>query len=275
MTETTQQTSNNEAFLTGCKEAILANLRLASGAGKESLSAFAQIGRDLLEAKDAIGPAPRGAFGAWCEANFPFSKEWRARLMKLAGDWKAIRAAMVWAESKGQVLGRKEYSVDGAFALLADYLAKAEISDIEADCGAEYADRAREAEAKAAEKEQAKAGKAEAKGKEKSEAETLREQLAEALERIRALEEELRRAKGGKAKPEAKQAPGVDAATKARARKIYALTTKGASEGERGAAIHKLSELAIKAGFDVSENEGINDFLMACGLEPLDYQQAA
>jgi hypothetical protein len=269
MSETTQQASNNEAFLAGCKDNILSNLRIASGAGKESLTAFAQIGQDLLEAKEAIGHTPRGAFGTWCEANFPFSKEWRARLMKLAGDWKAIRAAMAWAESKGQVLGRKEYSVDGAFALLADYLAKAEISDIEADCGPEYADRAREAEAKAADKEQAKADKAEAKGKEKSEAETLREQLAEALERIRALEDELRIAKGGKAKPEAKQAPGVDAATKARARKIYALATKGATEGERGAAMHKLADIATKLGLTLEA------FLEACGLEPLDYQQAA
>lgn len=268
MSETTQA-SNNEAFLAGCKDNILSNFRIARDAGKDSLAAFANIGRDLLDAKEAIGPTPRGAFGTWCEANFPFSKEWRARLMKLAGDWKAIRAAVVWAESKGQVLGRKEYSVDGAFALLADYLAKAEISDIEADCGEEYADRAREAEAKAAEKEKAKAEKAETKGKGKSEAETLREQLAEALERIYHLEAELNKAKGGKAKPEAKQAPGVDSATKARARKIHALATKGATEGERGAAMHKLADIATKLGLTLEA------FLEACGLEPLNYQQAA
>jgi hypothetical protein len=268
MSETTQA-SNNEAFLAGCKDNILSNLRIASGAGRDSLAAFAQIGRDLLEAKEAIGPTPRGAFGAWCEANFPFSKEWRARLMKLAGDWKAIRAAMAWAESKGQVLGRKEYSVDGAFALLEDYLTRAEISDVEDDCGAEYAERAREAEAKADERRRKKAEKDAEKGDKKSEAETLREQLAEALGRIRELEEELRRAKGGKAKPEAKEAPGVDAATKARARKIYALATKGATEGERGAAMHKLVDIATKLGMTFEA------FLEACGLEPLDYQQAA
>jgi len=270
MSDNSSTPSNAEAFLSEAIASIRRNMREANGAGFNSLQAFANIGHDLLQAKEAIGPAPRGAFGAWCEANFPFSKEWRARLMKLAEQWKAVCVAFRWAERKGYVLGRKEYSVDGALAFLNDYLTKAEIPEIEAELGPEYAEKAREAEAKAADKAQAKAEKGE---KKKSEAEILREQLAEALERIRELEAELGRAKGGKAKakPEAEK-PGatVDNATKARARKVYGLATRGATEGERSAATHKLSEMANKLGLSLA------DFLQACGLEPLaDYQEAA
>ena len=270
MSDNNNAPSNAEAFLSEAVSNIRRNMVAANGAGFNSLQAFANIGYDLLQAKEAIGPAPRGAFGAWCEANFPFSKEWRARLMKLAEQWKAITVAFHWAEQKGLTLGRKEYSVDGALAFLNEYLTKAEISEIEAELGPEYAEKAREAEAKAAEREQAKAEKGE---KKKSEAEILREQLAEALERIRELEAELNRAKGGKAKakPEAEK-PGanVDSATKARARKVYGLATKGATEGERSAATHKLTEMATKLGLSLA------DFLQACGLEPLaDFQQAA
>ncbi|HWL80118.1 MAG TPA: hypothetical protein VNR89_04135 [Roseomonas sp.] len=226
-------------------------LAKASGAGLDTLHAFRSVGASLLDAKEILS-GQKGAFGAWCDDNFKFSKEWRARLMKLAAAWDDFLAAKEWAEGQGRLLGRKEYSVDGALAFINEWKkATNPAPEGEGEDGSEGG----EGEG------------ASAKAKKKSQAEILREQLAEALERIRALEAELAKAKGQKAGAKAEQKaeqPGgakpVDGATKNRARKVWGLYEKGATQGERDAAKARLEEMAQKFGMD------FDAFVRACGL---------
>lgn len=263
---------NANATLDAIKGEVLNALENAKGAGLDTLRSFRDIGRGLAEAKELIGPTPKGAFGKWCEENFPFSKQWRARLMQLAAEWKAVEAAMAWAQGLGRVLGRKEYSVDGALALVAEWI-KADPAGAEALGLGERVQAEEEKAAKAQERAREKADRAQA---EETEAEALRRMLAEALERIKALEEENARLRGGpkakgKAQAEEKakaQGPEVDKATKARAGKVYGLAVKGATKGERDAARARLAEMAAKVGADVAA------FLAACGLDVAAYAEA-
>ncbi|WP_026868808.1 hypothetical protein [Inquilinus limosus] len=68
----------------------------------DNLEANRKIGEKLIAAKamldqavDEGGKVKKGAFGEWCEAQgFGFSRQWRAQLMSLAANWKAISKAM-------------------------------------------------------------------------------------------------------------------------------------------------------------------------------------
>lgn len=263
----TEANNNAGAALQFIRESIKGNMIQAEGAGLDTLRAFRFIGDSLGEAKDILG---KGDFGKWAEAEFGFSKEWRARLMRLAKLWEGVEAAMLWAQGEGRILGRKEYSVDGALALLAEWAreqpeaaralgaAFAEIADKEAEKAEKKA--ARQAEAEGDEGEGGEAGEGE------SEAERLRKALAEALAEIAKLRAEVQNLKAGAAQGEAPkgEAPEVDAKLKARARKVRTLAEKGATEGERDAAKARLAEMAKGAGF-----ANVADFLTAAGLEPI------
>lgn len=260
--------SNTNAALDHIRSMILTDIERSKGAGRETLEAFVRIGERLREAKEMIGTETKGAFGAWCEGNFPFSKEWRARLMKLAAEWPTILRVMDALEAKGKVLGRKEFSVDGALALVAAFCK--EYPDDAAAMGlGEKVEAAKEQAAKA---EQRKAERESAKAETMTEAERLRAMLAEAMERIRVLEAELSRAKGKGPKGNAKaddaagpkgNAPGpnVDKATATRARKVAEMALRPGHYGEALAAWERLREMAAKAGADMEA------FLTACGID--------
>jgi hypothetical protein len=286
MTDTTNssnETPDNGPALAAIIGEVKANIERASVNGLDSLKAFRDIGRGLIEAKDLIGTKPKGAFGAWCDANFPFSKEWRARLMRLAGEWPIVNASLAWAEREmKRTLGRKEYSVDGALALAAEFvkwaanLSPEDAADLKAAISG-LAERIAEIHAKGS-GEGSDEGSGEGSGegsKKESPTEKLRRELAEALERIKALEAELAKSKGGRsrAKPDAEQGPtdqgpAVDGATKARAGKVYAMARRGENGtlGEREAAREKLAKMAEKSGF-----KDVPAFLEACGLDAREY----
>ena len=138
------------------------------------------MGEALNEAKSIL---PKGKFGPWTEAQFGFKAQWRGRLMKLADTWLTVLEALEWAKGSGRVLGRTEYGVNGALALVAEH---ARASDPEA--AAKAAERRAKLKAGAGLRLAAKDALAAAQG----EADTLRKQLAEALERVASLEARLK-----------------------------------------------------------------------------------
>lgn len=240
--------SNSDASLEYLVASIKRSLASAQGAGMDTLYAFKDIGTGLLEAKE-ITSGTKGAFGAWCDANFNFSKEWRARLMKLAAAWADFIAAKEWAEAQGRLLGRKEFSVDGALAFINEW-EKATNPEPEAEGG----------------EGEGEGGEGGEKAKKETAAEKLRRELAEALERIRVLEDELRAARGegpkAKAKEKASAGTGsnpIDPATRSRAKKVYALYQRGGTDGEKAAAKSRLEEMAAKFSMD------FDAFVKACG----------
>ncbi|WP_142850668.1 DUF2076 domain-containing protein [Telmatospirillum sp. J64-1] len=223
------------------------------GASRESLQAFREIGQKLIEAKEALRDKGKGAFGDWCEVNgFGFHRSWRAKIMKLAESWDEIARAVEETEEADS----KVFSVDAALACWAKWK---KANDPEAKAKAEEAKAKREAKKRSSTEE----GRNE---DEVSETEALRQALKEALRRIQDLEAEVSRLRqGGKEQPRSEtprqETPRpVDAATKTRARKVYALYTKGATEGERNAAKTRLEDMARKHGMDLST------FLKSCGL---------
>ena len=200
-------TDHNANFLADCAATILERFARAKSASRNSLEDLREVGERLNEAKEAMAEA-KGAFGKWCEA-FPFDKAWRARLMKLATHWDAIIEAV-----NALPEDRRKWSVDGVLAIHAA-----------AEKTAKGATEGEPGEGGEAE------GEPKAKAKRETEAERLRRELAEALAAIAALQAEVETLKGAKAKAKAKPEepkreepkanPGtVDAATKARARKV-------------------------------------------------------
>src|SRR3954471_8861373 len=77
----------NSNFLADCEATILERYASARSASRQSLEDLRVVGERLNDAKDALKDK-RGAFTAWFDAcRFPFTKQWRARLMKLATHW--------------------------------------------------------------------------------------------------------------------------------------------------------------------------------------------
>lgn len=227
------------------EQAIRSSLSRGQYVGLEALTSFRDIGESLTEAKEIF---PKGEFGPWAEAKFNFSKEWRARLMRLGVQWSDVIQALEWAtESQGRILGRKEYGVDGALSLAAEWRKAMNPASAEED--------AAKAEAKAS-------AKAEKDAANESETDTLRRLLHEALGRITELEALVKGGAKGKAKaaPEEDMFAEVPPADKAKARKIHGLYERGATEGERDAAKGRLEALATK------NNMTFEAFMAACGL---------
>ena len=243
--------NRNHNFLASCAATILERYSKAKAATRASLEDLRIVGDTLNEAKDTLKDV-KGGFGKWCdEAGFPFDKTWRARLMKLAANWDAIIAAV-----EAQPEDKQKWSVDGVLAIwMAAEKAKAKP---EGEGGA------------GGESEGGEGGEPKAKAKKETEAEKLRRLLAEALAEVERLTAENEALKGGpkasakgKAKADAKADDGtvtVDPVTVTRARKVWALYTKGGTEGEKSAAKARLEEMATK--FSMS----FDDFVKACKL---------
>lgn len=240
--------ARNHNFLNAAAETILERYNRAKAATRTSLEDLRVVGETLNEAKETLA-GKKGAFGEWCDkAGFPFDKTWRARLMKLAANWDAIMAAV-----EALPEDKRKWSVDGVLAIWA---------------AAERAKAAPEGGSEGAGEGEAE-GEPKAKAKKETEAEKLRRLLAEALAEVERLRLENEKLKGGaKAGPKTgfSQGPkggasaGVDAATKARAKKVWGLYTRGGTEGEKSAAKARLEEMAGKAGLS------FDDFVAACGL---------
>lgn len=236
----------NHNFLAACADDIRRHFATAKGSSRATLEELRAVGERLNEVKETLAGTGKGAFGRWCEdMAFPFDASWRARLMKLAANWAEIMAAVDALPDD-----KKKWSVDGVMAI--------------------WAAAKRAAEAPQGDGEEGAGGEGQPKtekAKRETEAERLRRELAEALERIRSLEAENASLRGegpkAKAKPKAEEAsPGVvSATTKRRAASVYALMTNGSTDGEKASAKSRLEEMASKAGM------AFDAFLKACGLK--------
>ena len=242
-------TERNANFLADCAATILERFASAKSASRASLEDLRVVGERLNEAKEALAET-KGGFGKWAEA-FPFDKTWRARLMKLATHWDEILEAV-----NALPEDRRKWSVDGVLAIFA--------ASEKAKAAPEGGEGGGEGEGEG--------GEPKAKAKKETEAERLRRELAEAMAAIAALQAEVEALKGAKAKSkpheepkakpeEPKASPGtVDAATKARARKVWGLYQRPGTEGEGTAARGRLEGMAAKCGMD------FDTFIRACGL---------
>lgn len=287
MSDHNSEEAAKSAALADHARLIRDKLELAKSYGLDSVQAYAHIGMVLIRAKEQIGASPKGAFGKWCDdAGFGFSKEWRARLMRLATYWDGYQVALRWATEKlGIVPGRKEYSVDGALTLTEQWFTdwsegfdpagvSDEIAKLAADFQTKAAERETRSEERKAAKEEAEAEEAESKAKAESEAETLRRELAKALAEIERLKAALRKAQGKpdeEPKAETKQGPSVSSEIRGRAKRVYAVTIRAeqseALRNERAAARGRLGEMSVKAGYD-----SLKAFILACGLDWAAYE---
>ena len=166
--------------------------------------------------------------------------------MKLATHWDESVALI-----EAQPDDRKAWSLDGALGLLRA-AEKARQEAERGDAGEEFGADAEPAP----------------KAKKETEAERLRRELAEAIERIKQLESVIM-AMQGQAKQEApkREAPkGPSGAAKVspdtanKARKTYALFVRGGTQGERDAARVALERMASRHVMNFDE------FVVACGL---------
>ena len=243
--------ARNHNFLAACAATIMERYGKAKAATRSSLEDLRVVGETLNDAKETLKDV-KGGFGKWCEeAGFPFDKTWRARLMKLAANWDAIIAAV-----EALPEDKQKWSVDGVLAIWAA-AEKAKKAEAEAEGGnAGWEGEGGEGEPKA-------------KAKKETEAERLRRLLAEALAEVKRLKAENEALKGS-SKAEAKAKPNgsskgsssgtVDAATKARAKKVWGLYTRGGTDGEKAAAKSRIEEMAAKFSMD------FDSFVKACGL---------
>ena len=231
-------------FLTDCAERIRDRYAKVQGATRQTLEDLKDVGETLLEVKETLKDAGKGAFGRWCEeARLPFDKAWRARLMKLAAHWDEIIAAVEALPEE-----QRRWSVDGVLAIW-KAAKKVEHGETNAEDGEGAGDGAN-------------AGSA-ARKKKETEAERLRRQLAEALaevERLKAENERLRRlaeeAAGGAASGQTEKKRKVRLSEKGvnLARKLWALhSDPAASEGERVTSKQKLEAMASRLGVSFEE----------------------
>ena len=93
--------------------AFVSGSQRAQKSSEQSLDEHRAIGEALLKAK----PLVRRGYLKWAKEKFGFSKQWCARLTKLAVSWDDCLTARSWAEEQGQLPGN-EFSVDGALALI-------------------------------------------------------------------------------------------------------------------------------------------------------------
>ena len=111
---------NSNPALDHIQDTIALHLKAAEKSGRDSLEAYRRVGEGLAEAKEILGS--EAALNAWCLLRYTFGRAWRFRLMKLAREWSSVTAALEWAETQqGRTLGKTEFSVNGALALVAEH----------------------------------------------------------------------------------------------------------------------------------------------------------
>ncbi|WP_046861625.1 DUF3102 domain-containing protein [Microvirga massiliensis] len=219
---------------------IQKTLARARHASESSLKDFRSIGEALIKAKPLL---PRGGYLEWARETFHFSKQWCSALTKLAASWSDYESARSWAEAEGRLLGRREYSVDGALGLIRQWQ-----------------------RAMAPAPEAGEDNRKQRKPSIKEELAETRRKLDEALETIERLQAMV--SPGPKHGPSArngKSAP-LDFETREKARKVAALWHRGSTGGECSGAEGRLRHFAQKCGYE------FEDFLVACGIEsPADW----
>lgn len=115
--------------LENIRKGISSQLQRAKKSSEASLEVWKTVGESLKIAK---GLVPHKQFAAWVKRHFGHSRQWSSRLTKLADSWEDLGKARLWAQDKGEMLGTKEHSVDGALALIGR-MERAQASPEEAD----------------------------------------------------------------------------------------------------------------------------------------------
>jgi hypothetical protein len=210
----------------------------------------------LKVAKEAMA-GRQGWFGQWTKDQFGYSKQWRTRLMSLDTQWKSFGLAVIWAESQGVTVGRREFSVDGALELVERW---------RRDTDPEYAASRKRKAKKSSRLDPVEPDAAAPEDSEAAEVQRLRALLeAERLRskqmsvRITQLQADLRRA----------MPPCVKPQTIRRAEKAAELWRRGGTDHESLAAKERLRDMADR--LDI----GFPSFLRACSIEtPADYNFA-
>jgi hypothetical protein len=227
---------------------IKTRLARARKASVQSLDDFRAIGVALTKAKQQL---VRGAYLPWAEKEFGFSKQWCARLTKLASSWSEYQRARKWAEAQGILLGRSEYSVDGALSLIRKWQRQ-----ISPPARKDPRKRARSRSA--------------------ADVVELQRQLDEALAEVQRLRQQQSggaRGTGGATRrgPAPRRrtvSPSEEVISKAQ--KIAALWHRGSTGPERANAEGRLRSLAQNCGY------AFELFLQACGIEsPVNWTRAA
>jgi hypothetical protein len=103
----------DEPALEAIADSIRERLSTAQKSSERSLDEHRAIGEALLTAK----PLVRRGYLKWAKEKFGFSKQWCARLTKLAESWDDCRKARSWAEEQGHIVNNG-YTVDGALAMV-------------------------------------------------------------------------------------------------------------------------------------------------------------
>lgn len=111
---------SNEESLEELEKTIQQKLTLAKKANKAALEANRDIGDALNAAKIKV---PKGQYGRWTLAKFRITKTWSTKLRRVVAEWPDILRSQAWATDRGRTLSTKELGVEGALALLDEYLA--------------------------------------------------------------------------------------------------------------------------------------------------------
>lgn len=227
--------SNSAAEVDRLVERVRFSISRAVRSGRESLEAFRDAGRALCAMKALLPP---GRFGEIAEARCKFSKAWRARLMKLNIEWPNVVAAHRWAQGLGRMLGRREYSVDGALALAREH------RRVLSGARPAASSRPRPSSAKASDSSRIIA--------------ELRQKLVAQAIYAAELERELAQLRPAPTNPQP-----ISAELKTKVIKIAAHWLRGANDGERSNALRMLRAAARQRGWQFLA------FLDECGLRSL------
>ncbi len=241
---------NVEAIIRHSTEYIHGQIADAKRTGLASLTAYRQIGAALKITKEAMSGVC-GSFGKWAQDNFGFSKQWRTRLMRLDTEWANFGIARAWAEVEGTLTGGREFSVDGALALIERWRCATQPGY----ASSKRRNRRASSESAAVDEPTAASGE--------TEVERLRRLLKAEKQRNSVLTREIAALKTGSA---GRRPPNIDPQITARASKVAELWVRGGTHGEREAAKERLRNMADQ--LDI----GFPTFVRACRITtPPDY----
>jgi hypothetical protein len=213
---------------------------LARKGSEESLLNYKAVGEVLIEAKAL---RPKG-YLAWAKEHLDIGKQWCANLVFLATNWPEYEQARSWAEEKGEILGRKEYGVDGAVALVKRYRKETNPATQKGEDSPKRASKTSMLEAKVESLERLVA-----------------DLMAQNAGLMRELAGDVVRSMPAKPMP-------LDVQIRDKAQKVSRLWHSG-FYGEPGAAENILREMAQSRGWE------FDAFLRECGIErPVDWTSA-
>jgi chromosome segregation ATPase len=223
---------NSEAALAEYARRAKDALQRGETAGADALEAFREAGREISKMKEIL---PHGSFGSEVERLCGCSLQWARRLMKLHRDWDDYQSALSWSQKTTNGCTGKRQSVDGALAIVNEW--KRAMSGV-----CPEARKTRENWKKKYEGDQATIAAL------RKEYAALQQELAVANAMIRFFQQKL----DGLALQPSKVRQDLNEKTRDRIDKVIELVLRGATEGERVAALCRLDDIAQERGWDLA-----------------------